>query len=230
MILNIIIKEKRWSNRIMEKKSILKELIILFWVFIIGSILGYIYEMILVLLQKGYFESRQGLIYGPFIPVYGIGGIVYYIILNNVKTKNKAKIFLITAVLGGTTEYLCSFVQEKVFGTISWDYSYLTFNLNGRTSLLHCTYWGIAGILYSLYISPKIEKLKENINKNSLRIITIVLTVFMIWDISISCLAAGRQYNRKNNIEPKNKLDVYLDEHYPDEVIDKIYANKKDVF
>ncbi len=214
----------------MEKKSILKELIVLFWVFIIGSILGYIYEMILVLLQKGYFESRQGLIYGPFIPVYGIGGIVYYIILNNVKTKNKAKIFLITAVLGGTTEYLCSFVQEKVFGTISWDYSYLTFNLNGRTSLLHCTYWGIAGILYSLYISPKIEKLKENINKNSLRIITIVLTIFMIWDISISCLAAGRQYNRKNNIEPKNKLDVYLDEHYPDEVIDKVYANKKDVF
>ena len=214
----------------MEKKSILKELIILFWVFIIGSILGYIYEMILVLLQKGYFESRQGLIYGPFIPVYGIGGMVYYMILSNVKTRNKVKIFLITAVLGGTTEYLCSFVQEKVFGTISWDYSYLTFNLNGRTSLLHCTYWGTAGILYSVYISPKIEKLKENIEKNSLKIVTAVLTVFMVWDITISCLAAGRQYSRKNNIEPLNRLDAYLDEHYPDEVIDRVYANKKDVF
>lgn len=214
----------------MEKKRVLKELIVLFWVFVVGSILGYIYEMILVLLQKGYFESRQGLIYGPFIPVYGIGGIVYYLILNNVKTKNKVKIFLITAILGGTTEYLCSFIQEKVFGTISWDYSYLTFNLNGRTSLLHCTYWGIAGILYSLYISPKIEKLKENIDKNSLKIITTALIVFMIWDITISCLAAGRQYSRKNNIEPQNKLDIYLDEHYPDEIIDRVYANKKDVF
>lgn len=214
----------------MEKKSVLKELVILFWVFIIGSVLGYIYEMILVLIQKGYFESRQGLIYGPFIPVYGIGGMVYYMILSNVKTKNKAKIFLITAVLGGATEYLCSFVQEKVFGTISWDYSYLTFNLNGRTSLLHCTYWGIAGILYSVYISPKIEKIKENVEKNSLRIATTLLVVFMVWDITISCLAAGRQYRRKSNIEPQNKLDIYLDEHYPDELIDKVYANKKDVF
>ena len=40
----------------MEKKKIIKELIIIFWVFIIGSILGYIFEMIVVLFQKGYFR------------------------------------------------------------------------------------------------------------------------------------------------------------------------------
>lgn len=44
----------------MEKKNLIKELIIVFWLFIIGSILGYIFEMIVVLFQKGYFESRQG--------------------------------------------------------------------------------------------------------------------------------------------------------------------------
>lgn len=73
----------------MEKKKIIKELIIIFWVFIIGSILGYIFEMIVVLFQKGYFESRQGLIYGPFTPVYGIGGIVYYIVFKLIKTRRK---------------------------------------------------------------------------------------------------------------------------------------------
>lgn len=36
----------------------------------IGSILGHIFEMIIVLFQKGHFETRQGLIYGPFIPVF----------------------------------------------------------------------------------------------------------------------------------------------------------------
>lgn len=76
----------------MEKKNLIKELIIVFWLFIIGSILGYIFEMIVVLFQKGYFESRQGLIYGPFIPVYGIGAIIYYLILNNIKKDNKLKI------------------------------------------------------------------------------------------------------------------------------------------
>ena len=66
----------------MKKKNILQEVIIIFWIFIIGSVLGYIFEMIVALFQKGFFESRQGLIYGPFTPVYGIGGIVYYIVLN----------------------------------------------------------------------------------------------------------------------------------------------------
>ena len=75
----------------MEKKNLIKELIIVFWLFIIGSILGYIFEMIVVLFQKGYFESRQGLIYGPFTPVYGIGAIIYYLILNNIKKDNKIK-------------------------------------------------------------------------------------------------------------------------------------------
>lgn len=144
----------------MEKKNLRTELIIIFWLFIIGSILGHIFEMIIVLFQKGHFETRQGLIYGPFIPVYGIGAIIYYLILNNINTENKIKVFFITAILGGMTEYLSSFIQEKAFGTISWDYSYLLFNINGRTSLLHCTYWGIAGILYVTYIDPFLEKLK----------------------------------------------------------------------
>jgi len=82
-----------------NKKKITDELIILFWIFIIGSIAGYIFEMIVVLFQKHHFETRQGLIYGPLIPVYGIGAVVYYIILNNIKTKDKLKVFLITAIL-----------------------------------------------------------------------------------------------------------------------------------
>lgn len=36
----------------MEKKKIIKELIIIFWVFIIGSILGYIFEWKQIKLNK----------------------------------------------------------------------------------------------------------------------------------------------------------------------------------
>ena len=97
-------------------KKVIKELEKIFWVFIIGCILGYIFEMIIVLFQKGYFESRKGLIYGPFSPVYGIGGIIYYLIFKHIKTRNKLAVFLIAMILGGTTEYICSFMQEKIFG------------------------------------------------------------------------------------------------------------------
>ncbi len=50
--------------------------------------------------------------------------------------------------MGGTLEYLCSFFQEILFGTISWNYSDLFLNLNGRTSILYCFYWGIIAVVF----------------------------------------------------------------------------------
>ena len=213
----------------MKEKNVKKELTILFWVFIIGSIAGFIFEVIVVFFQKGHFELRQGLIYGPFIPVYGIGAMCYYIVLSKIKIKNKVRIFLITMILGGITEYLCSFIQEKAFGTISWDYSYLPFNINGRTSLLHCIYWGIGGVLYITYIEPLLNKMIDKKNMKAFDLITIILSIFIVFDISISWMAADRQTERKNDIEPQNHLDLFLDKNYPDEYMNRIFNNKKDV-
>ena len=213
----------------MKDKNVKKELTILFWVFIIGSIAGFIFEVTVVFFQKGHFELRQGLIYGPFIPVYGIGAMCYYIVLSKIKIKNKVQIFLITMILGGITEYLCSFIQEKAFGTISWDYSYLPFNINGRTSLLHCIYWGIGGVLYITYVDPFLNKMIDKTNMKAFHLITIMLSIFIVFDISISWMAADRQTERKNNIEPENRLDIFLDKNYPDEYMNRIFNNKKDV-
>ncbi len=201
----------------------------IFWIFMLGCVLGYIYETIIVLFQKGYIESRQGLIYGPLSPVYGIGGIIYYKFFQNVKTRNKLTIFFMAMILGGTTEYICSLLQEEIFGTISWDYSYLPFNLNGRTSLLHCTYWGIAGIIYISCIEPIIVKMNKILDKKWMHVITICLLIFMIFNVFISAVASIRQKNRVYNIPAQNAFDEFLDKYYPDEYLNKIYANKKNV-
>ena len=132
-------------------------------------------------------------------------------------------------ILGGITEYLCSFIQEKAFGTISWDYSYLPFNINGRTSLLHCIYWGIGGVLYITYIEPLLNKMIDKTNMKAFDLITIILSIFIVFDISISWMAADRQTERKNDIEPQNHLDLFLDKNYPDEYMNRIFNNKKDV-
>ena len=103
------------------------------WVFLIGSIFGVVMETIVSYFQYGDFESRKGLIYGPLNPVYGFGAVIFMIFL--VKYKNPLKVFFGGMLLGGGFEYLCSIIQEKVFGTTSWDYSGHAFNIGGRTSL-----------------------------------------------------------------------------------------------
>lgn len=143
----------------MRRKDVFKFVLIIFWVFIIGSMIGYGVETIVAIIQNGHFASRQGLLYGPLIPVYGVGLVAYYLVISKIKDKGNLKIFIITMVLGGIVEYLFSFFQEKLFGTVSWDYSNLWFNINVRTSLLHCLYWGTGGVLFVKYVYPFIEKL-----------------------------------------------------------------------
>ena len=137
----------------MEKKSKFNEIIKIFLIFMIGSVIGYIVEMIVALVQNGHFVSRQGLLYGPFTPVYGIGILVYYIFFSIMKNRNKEIIFISSMILGGITEYTCSYIQEKVFGTIPWDYSRdWIFNINGRTTLIHCMYLGDLQVFYIRHI------------------------------------------------------------------------------
>ena len=213
--------------KIDNKKSKLNEVIKIFLIFMIGSILGYIVEMIVALVQNGHFVSRQGLIYGPFTPVYGIGILVYYIFFSIIKIKNKGIIFVSSMLLGGITEYLCSYIQEKVFGTVSWDYSNWLFNINGRTTLVHCTYWGCAGLLYTSYIKPLIPKIEEFVKSHKVKVMASSVAVFMIFNITISSLAAIRQNERINNVPANGSLDVFLDNMYPDEYMDEVFENKK---
>ena len=142
------------------------------------------------------------------------------------KTSNKVKVFLISLFLGGIIEYLSSFLQEKIFGTVSWDYSNWILNINGRTTLIHCTYWGLAGLLYIWLIEPLIPKIENIIQKNSVKILTGGVAILMIFNITISSMAAIRQKERKYNIEATSNIDMFLDKNYPDEYMDKIFANK----
>ena len=217
------------SLMIIDKENIIQKLTKVFWIFLIGSILGYGIEMIVGLVQNGHFVSRQGLLFGPFIQVYGVGLVAYYLVISNIKKKSYIKIFFITMLLGGIVEYLFSYFQETWFGTISWDYSNLLFNIHGRTSLLHCLYWGIGGVLFVRFILPLIRNLNEWCKNTNFRYITIFLVLFIVFDILISGMAGARQLERKNNIEANGYIDNFFDEYYPDEKLEQIYSNAKTV-
>ena len=211
-----------------KKEKLLDQFIKIFWVFIIGSLIGYVVEMIVGLVQNGHFVSRQGLLFGPFAQVYGLGILAYYFVVPKIK-EGYLKIFFVTMVLGGIVEYLCSYFQELLFGTISWDYSNLWFNINGRTSLLHCTYWGIGGILFMKYIIPLIEDIEKLIKNNYFRTVTALFAIFMIFNIAVSSMAAIRQEERNRQIAASNNIDVFFDKYYSDEIMDTIYENKIEV-
>ena len=207
-----------------KKSSDIKYLARLFWIFMVGSLVGFAYENILVLCQKGHFILRQGLLYGPLIPVYGVGAVIYELTIP--KMERPLKAFFYSMFFGAVTEYACSSIQEVLFGTISWDYHWVTINFNGRTSLLHAFYWGLAGVIFYDIVHPWFDKIMNKPFNLKIKVITIVAVIFIIIDVGISGLACYRQKERIEGIQAKNSLDKFLDKHYPDTNIDKIYTNK----
>ena len=206
-------------------KKFAREFLKLFWIFVFGCIMGYVMEVIFNFVRTGEFETRQGLIYGPFAPVYGIGTLAFYLILP--KFKKMWQVILVSGVLGGVTEYLCSYFQEKLFGTISWDYSNQLFNFNGRTSILYCLVWGALGVAFIKFVYPYFDKIFDKVlYKIGTKVITAFAVVFMIFNISISSLAAQREYERREHIEAGSRMDVFLDEHFPDKILDEVYRNR----
>ena len=212
----------------MKREEYINKIIKIFWVFIIGSVIGYIVEMLVGFVQNGHFVSRQGLVFGPFAQVYGLGILAYYFVVPRIKGNN-LKIFFITMLLGGIVEYICSYLQETFFGTISWDYSHLWFNIHGRTSLLHCTYWGIGGVLFMKFVMPFIEKIDKILKNSYFRTITALFIIFMIFNISVSSMAAIRQKERIQEIAASNNMDLFFDKYYSDDIMNTIYENKIEV-
>lgn len=215
------------ENKGIKIKKIVQFIMKIFWIFVIGSVFGFFAEMLYALVYTRTLEIRQGLIYGPFIQIYGIGAIAYHLLVS--KIKEPKRLFFSGMLMGGALEYLCSFFQEIFWGTVSWNYSHLFMNLNGRVCLLYCFYWGIIAVAYLKIFYPGMQKLDDLIEKKGVRIFTIFFMLFMTFDIVISCMAADRQQKRHQQLPPANAIEVFLDEHYPDELMDRVYNNKKEV-
>lgn len=197
----------------------------LFWVFFIGCFAGVVLETIYCLIQRGHYESRVGLIYGPFNLVYGIGALCMSGALYQFRNRGRVFSFVGGFVVGSVVEYACSWFQEVCFGSTSWDYSNMPYNLNGRICLLYSIFWGILGIFWIKDIYPRMAKWILKIPNKVGKPLTWVLLVFMVFNSVMTLFTSLRWTARREGIEPRNAFEAYLDEHYPDERMQKIFAN-----
>ena len=213
------------TNTLKSKKKAKLSYYQLFWIFFFGSFIGVVIESLWCLSQRGYIESRVGLLYGPFNTVYGFGAVAMTIAANRMTRTNSVVVFLVTGFVGGAFEYICSVFQEFVFGTVSWEYSHSKLNIGGRTNLKYAVFWGILGLIWVKFFYPWYSAQLEKIPKKPFFIITIVLTVFMVLNIVVTFLAVSRQSQRYDHVPATNPIARALDKYYPDEYLVKKFPN-----
>ena len=199
----------------------------LFWLFLIGAVLGDITETIFCRLTAGVWMSRSSLVWGPFSIVWGLAIALATSLLYKDKDKPDRHIFLIGALLGGAYEYVCSIFTELVFGQVFWDYSDIPFNLGGRINLLYCFFWGIAAVIWIKLLYPRISGWIERIPKIAGYIATWLLVVFMTADILVSSAALVRYDQRSGGPAASSGWEQVIDENFDDSRMKQIYPNAK---
>ena len=199
----------------------------LFYLFVIGSFIGTILETIWAFCVDGHFEMRVGMVYGPFIPVYGGGACFLTAALYKLYKLNDTLVFVISAFVGAGFEYFCSWLQEQMFGTVSWDYSDTPFNLDGRTNLMYALIWGFLGLVWVRYLYPWTAKLIEKIPKRAGAIITTFLIVFMAFNGFMSVTATARWTQRTEGVPASHSCEEYLDEKFDNEKMEFLFPGMK---
>ena len=190
----------------------------LFFYFIIYSIIGYIVETCFGLVTTGRLESRQSFLYGPFLGIYGMGGVIFILLLKYFD-KNNFTLFLGGFLVGSITEYIVSYVTDIFLHTKWWDYSDKILNINGRICLLYSMFWGILASFLVKVINPKLEILYEKITKKfnykNVKKCLVVIILFLAIDCLLTAYAQEKFIIRmvvQNNIQVE-KLEEYKKEY-----------------
>ena len=195
--------------------------------FMIGAFLGDITETIFCRVRAGVWMSRSSVVWGPFSIVWGLAIALVSWMLYQYRNRSDRFLFLVGTFLGGAYEYLCSVFTELVFGKVFWDYSRIPFNLGGRINLLYCFFWGVAVVVWFHYVYPPISRWIEKIPKKAGTAVSWCLILFMCCNVVMSCMALVRYEKRSVDPTPHNAVETWLDEHYGDGKMEKIYPNAK---
>lgn len=188
---------------------------------------GFLMESLESLFSLGYVQNRQGLLYGPFTPVYGAGALALILFHPILKKLPWPAVFAAAALIGSGVEYLYSWAQEMLFGTLFWDYRHLPFQLSGRVSLLFALCWGALGVALLRWIYPPLCAFLASLPRRGRGLVTWVLILLFLGDITVSSLAFARQKQRQLAVEASSPAEVFLDTAYPDDWMKERFPGMK---
>lgn len=158
-------------------------LILLFFSF---SFIGWIWEVGLHIAQAGEFVNR-GVLFGPWLPIYGSGGVMILLLLRRFFHRPVLTFFL-NMFLCSAIEYFTSWFLETTKGIRWWDYSGYFLNINGRICLEGSVVFGLGGCAIIYFLAPFLGNLYKRIKPFFKILICIILISLFSLDTAHSMI------------------------------------------
>lgn len=155
----------------------------LVYLFFVASIGGFLWEVLLFLAKDNTFFNR-GFLYGPWLPIYGVGAVLFYILLGS--KRHPLTVFLFSLLLGSALEYVIGWFLDSIWGLRYWDYRSYPLQLNGYICLWSALGFGIAGTIWVCFLAGLLLKIWSYIPQK-IRCILLTLLILLFF---IDCAAA----------------------------------------
>lgn len=136
--------------------------------FFTGSVCGYVWEVLIFLVKEGTFRNR-GFLYGPWLPVYGIGAVLFSVVLSprellpdssgKYKKNHPVTVFFLSALLGSGLELVIGWFLDFFWNLRYWDYSGYFLDFRGYICLVSALGFGITGVLWVWHFFKNIAKM-----------------------------------------------------------------------
>ena len=149
---------------------------------------GWIFESTYVSIKSRHLVNR-GFMRGPLLPIYGSGAIMMLVV--SMPFRDNLILTYLAGCVGATLlELVTGMTMEALFKVRYWDYSNQKFNYKGHICLSSTIAWGFLTIFMTQFLHKGVEKIVLSIPYNILTILTVVLSVYIVADFTLSFKAA----------------------------------------
>ena len=139
-------------------------------IFLLFCFGGWVYESIwysMIEDNKGF--VNRGTLFGPWLPIYGIGLSIILYVLKKFNIKSWLGVFCIGTAIAAATELIGSYIGELITGKTLWDYTGYFGNFEGRIAVKPEVYFGILILLAYYSVYPWAKRMQGKYKRSIMR-------------------------------------------------------------
>lgn len=161
-----------------------------FWVY---AALGWVYEVFLEVAVYRWGFSNRGFLFGPYLPVYGVGALLILAFLRGLSRRQwrvgrvnlmPAVVFVAVVALTTVVELIASYLLEWTTGGWLWDYTRYAIQWQGRICLSASLRFGVGGMIVLYGLQPLLEKGMARLGDKRKPVFWVLFVLFVIDCIS----------------------------------------------
>ena len=167
------------SNEALNRNKTYRSFDFYVLLFFLISFFGWLWEGAVYLFTRQSLVNR-GVYLGPYLPIYGAGGLLLWFFLHRL-SKKPVLTFILSAFICAVLEYAVSFCLEEMWGMRWWDYSGWFLNINGRICLVSAVAFGLGGMVLNCFLMPYYMRVYHRLPRNwRIALSLLFLAVFIL--------------------------------------------------